>query len=86
MNGRRVHEAYPVNPKYKYIGVTSCWPSLSEVPAKIDLAVFATPSSKIEGLLKECKKLAIPNVLNHARRRRTHGRPSLARTHRSNGS
>ena len=63
MNGRRVHEAYPVNPKYKYIGVTSCWPSLSEVPAKIDLAVFATPSSKIEGLLKECKKLAIPNVL-----------------------
>ena len=48
MNGRRVHEAYPVNPKYKYIGVTSCWPSLSEVPAKIDLAVIATPSSKIE--------------------------------------
>ena len=55
MNGRRVHEAYPVNPKYKYIGVTSCWPSLSEV--------LATPSSKIEGLLKECKKLGIPNVL-----------------------
>ena len=63
MNGRRVHEAYPVNPKYKYIGVTWCWPSLSEVPAKIDLAVIATPSSKIEGLLKECKKLGIPNVL-----------------------
>lgn len=63
MNGRRIHEAYPVNPKYKYIGVTSCWPSLSEVPAKIDLAVIATPSSKIEGLIKECKKLGIPNVL-----------------------
>lgn len=63
MNGRRVHEAYPVNPKYKYIGVTSCWPSLSEVPAEIDLAVIATPSSKVEGVLKECKKLGIPNVL-----------------------
>ena len=63
MNGRRIHEAYPVNPKYKYIGVTSCWPSLSEVPAKIDLAVLATPTSKIEGLLKECRKLGIPNVL-----------------------
>ncbi len=63
MNGRRIHDAYPVNPKYKYIGVTSCWPSLSEVPAKIDLAVIATPSSKIEGILKECKKLGIPNVL-----------------------
>ncbi len=63
MNGRRAHEAYPVNPKYKYIGVTSCWPSLAEVPAKIDLAVLAMPSSKIEGLLKECGKLGIPNVL-----------------------
>ncbi len=63
MNGRRVHEAYPVNPKYKYIGVTSCWPSLSEVPAKIDLAVIATPLSKTEAILKECKKLGIPNVL-----------------------
>ena len=63
MNGRRIHEAYPVNPKYKYIGVTSCWPSLSEVPAKIDLAVIATPSSKIEGLIKECHKLGIANVL-----------------------
>lgn len=63
MNGRRTHEAYPVNPKYKYIGVTSCWPSLSEVPAKIDLAVIAAPFAKIEGILKECRKLSIPNVL-----------------------
>ena len=63
MNGRRALEAYPVNPKYKYIGVTPCWASLSELPAKIDLAVITTPASTVMGLLKECKKLGIGNVL-----------------------
>lgn len=63
MNGRRALEAYPVNPKYKYIGVVPCWPSLSELPAKIDLAVIATPAKTVKGLLKECKKLGIGNVL-----------------------
>lgn len=63
MNGRRALEAYPVNPKYKYIGVTPCWASLSELPAKIDLAVITTPARTVAGLLKECKKLGIPNVL-----------------------
>ena len=63
MNGRRALEAYPVNPKYKYIGVTPCWASLSELPAKIDLAVITPPASTVMGLLKECKKLGIGNVL-----------------------
>ncbi len=63
MNGRRALEAYPVNPKYKYIGVTPCWASLSELPAKIDLAVITTPARTVLGLLKECKKLGIPNVV-----------------------
>ena len=63
MNGRRALEAYPVNPKYKYIGVTPCWASLSELPAKIDLAVIATPADTVMKILKECKKLGIGNVL-----------------------
>ncbi len=63
MNGRRALEAYPVNPKYKYIGVVPCWTSLSELPTKIDLAVIATPAHTVKGLLKECKTLGIPNVL-----------------------
>lgn len=63
MNGRRALEAYPVNPKYKYIGVTPCWASLSELPTQIDLAVIATPAKSVMGLLKECAKLGIPNVL-----------------------
>ena len=47
MNGRRALEAYPVNPKYKYIGVTPCWASLSALPAKIDLAVITTPARTV---------------------------------------
>lgn len=63
MNGKRALEAYPVNPKYKYIGVVPCWSSLSELPTTIDLAVIATPAHTVMGLLKECKKLGIANVL-----------------------
>lgn len=63
MNGRRSLEAYPVNPKYKYIGVTPCWASLSELPAAIDLTVIATPAGTVMDLLKECQKLGIANVL-----------------------
>ncbi len=63
MNSRRALEAYPVNPKYKYIGVTPCWPTLKELPAKIDLAVLTIPSEEVENLIKECGKLGIGNVL-----------------------
>lgn len=63
MNSRLALEAYPVNPKYKYIGVTPCWPSLAELPTKIDLAVIATPSSKVLSILEQCHKLGIANVL-----------------------
>ena len=31
MNSRRVLEAYPVNPKYKYIGLTHCWAGLRDL-------------------------------------------------------
>lgn len=63
MNSRRVLEAYPVNPKYKYIGLTPCWASLSDLTHTPDLCVIATPSSRVEAVLKECAKLGIPNVL-----------------------
>lgn len=63
MNGRRALEAYPVNPKYKYIGVTPCWPTLASLPTKIDLAVLATPANTILDLIKQCHDKGIRSVL-----------------------
>lgn len=63
MNSRRVLEAYPVNPKYKYIGLTPCWAKIADLPAPPDLAVIATSSRRVEGILAECAKAGIHNVL-----------------------
>ena len=63
MNSRRVLEAYPVNPKYKYIGLTPCWAKLSDLPQPPDLAVIATSSRRVEALLTDCAKAGIKNVL-----------------------
>ncbi len=63
MNSRRVLEAYPVNPKYKYIGLTPCWAKLADLPSPPDLAVIATSSRRVEGLLADCAKSGVKNVL-----------------------
>ncbi len=63
MNSRRVLEAYPVNPKYKYIGLTPCWAKLADLPQPPDLAVIATSSRRVESLLNDCAKAGIKNVL-----------------------
>ena len=63
MNSRRVLEAYPVNPKYKYIGLTPCWAGLRDLPHTPELCVIATPSARVESVLKDCAALGIANVL-----------------------
>lgn len=63
MNSHRILQAYPVNPKYKYIGLTPCWTELSELPEKVDLVVIATPTAKVSGVLRQCAALGIQNVL-----------------------
>ena len=63
MNSHRILQAYPVNPKYKYIGLTPCWSELSELPEKVDLVVIATPTAKVSGVLRQCAALGIQNVL-----------------------
>ncbi|MBQ9240480.1 MAG: bifunctional acetate--CoA ligase family protein/GNAT family N-acetyltransferase [Duodenibacillus sp.] len=62
-NSGRLMEAYPVNPKYKYIGVTPCWSSLAELPVVPDLAVLALPSKHILESLGECAAKGVPFAL-----------------------
>lgn len=63
MNSHRILQAYPVNPKYKYIGLTPCWSELSDLPEKVDLVVIATPTVKVSNILRQCAALGIQNVL-----------------------
>lgn len=45
---------YPINKKKREILGLTCYPSISEVPAEIDLAVMTTPNASVPDLLSEC--------------------------------
>jgi acetyltransferase len=50
---------YAVNPKYDTVQGVACFPHISEVPGKIDLAVIATPAGTVPGLIDECGKAGV---------------------------
>ncbi|MBS1856391.1 MAG: bifunctional acetate--CoA ligase family protein/GNAT family N-acetyltransferase [Acidobacteria bacterium] len=45
---------YPVNPKRPSVLGVKAYPSISEIPEEVDLAVVVTPPPSIPGLIKEC--------------------------------
>src|ERR1035437_940470 len=45
---------YPVNPKRPSVLGVKAYPSISDVPEQVDLAVIITPPASIPGLIREC--------------------------------
>jgi acyl-CoA synthetase (NDP forming) len=45
---------YPVNPKYEQLGGIRCYPSLSELPGPIDLALIMVPARQVADAIREC--------------------------------
>ncbi len=45
---------YPVNPKRQNVLGIRAYPSLSEIPEDVDLAVIATPAPTVPGIIREC--------------------------------
>jgi len=56
---RRGYEVYPVNPRLKELEGTKCYPSLSDIPVKVDVVDFVVPPAVAGEVLKECKKLGL---------------------------
>jgi predicted CoA-binding protein len=59
---KRGYEVYPVNPNLKEIEGVKCYPTLSDVPVKVDVVDFVVPPNVTESILKECKKLGLDNI------------------------
>ncbi|MCK5590637.1 MAG: acetate--CoA ligase family protein [Candidatus Pacebacteria bacterium] len=51
---------FPINPKETEILDTPCYPSILDVPEKIELAVIAVPAKIVPQILKECGEKKIP--------------------------
>lgn len=45
---------YPVNPSRRNILGVRCYPSIGEIPDKVDLAVIATPAPSVPDIISEC--------------------------------
>jgi len=58
----RGYEVYPVNPRLKEIEGTKCYPSLSNLPVKVDVVDFVVPPPVTEEILKECKELELDRI------------------------
>lgn len=47
-------KVFPVNPKYKKIGEYECYPSVLNIPEKVDLVCIVVPSQFVDSIADEC--------------------------------
>ena len=50
---------YPVNPKEKNILGFKCYPSVSDIPDPVDIALITTPAKTIPSVLRDCGKKGV---------------------------
>jgi len=58
----RGYEVYPVHPKLKELEGTKCYPSLADIPVKVNVVDFVVPPQVTEVILKECKRLGLNRI------------------------
>jgi uncharacterized protein len=56
------YEVYPVNPNLSELEGEKCYPSLAEIPVKIDVVDFVVPPRVTEEILKQCKELGLNRI------------------------
>ncbi|MFC1871801.1 CoA-binding protein [Chloroflexota bacterium] len=58
----RGYEVYPVNPGLKELEGATCYPSLTDVPVKVDVVDFVVPPAVTNEILKECQRLGLTRI------------------------
>jgi len=58
----RGYEVYPANPRLREIEGIKCYPSLADIPLKVDVVDFVVPPRVTESILKECKQLELGRI------------------------
>ena len=54
---------YPVNPKRSSVLGVKAYPSISDIPEQVDLAVIITPPASIPGLVRECGENGVQGAI-----------------------
>ena len=58
----RGYEVYPINPRLNEIEGVKCYPSLAELPEKVDVVDFVVPPQVTEKVLRECRELGLDRI------------------------
>lgn len=53
----------PVNPKRDKILDVTAYPSVSDIPEKVDLAIIVTPAKVVPAIIEECASIGIPTAV-----------------------
>ena len=61
--GRDKRSIYPVNPNRDSVMGIKCFPSISEVPGHVDLAIIATPAKTVPGIVAECGRAGVDGII-----------------------
>lgn len=54
---------YPVNPGARAIHGIRCWPSVSEIPDPVDLAVIVVPRQKVLDIVRDCARKGVKGLV-----------------------
>src|SRR5690349_2708583 len=54
---------FAVNPKYSRVRGVPCFGAIAQLPAKVDLAVIATPPRSVPELVEQCGKAGVRAVV-----------------------
>jgi acetate---CoA ligase (ADP-forming) len=54
---------FPVNPKYEYIHSTKAYPSVTDIPDPVDLAIIVVPAAHVYRVVEECGKKGIKGLV-----------------------
>ncbi len=54
---------YPVNPGRQTVLGAPCFPSITDLPAHVDLAVIAAPAAAVPGLVRECGEAGVSGAI-----------------------
>ncbi|MFC2062685.1 CoA-binding protein [Chloroflexota bacterium] len=58
----RGYEVYPVNPKLTKLEGVKCYPTLDDIPVKVDVVDFVVPPGVTETILQDCQRLGLDRI------------------------
>jgi acetyltransferase len=54
---------HPVNPKAEYVNSIKCYPNITAIPDKVDMAVIVVPKEFVLSIIEECGKKGVKGIV-----------------------